>query len=73
VSQQWRDLQCLKRFGFGHDLHRKPGNGDLAYFCPACPQPASPKLERKHKAVRSSISIVSYSLCVDIVFEKGGS
>ena len=28
-----------KMVGFGHDLHRKPGNGDLAYFCPACPQP----------------------------------
>jgi len=39
VSRQWRDLTNRKRFGFGHDLDRKTGNGDLALFCPACPQP----------------------------------
>jgi hypothetical protein len=26
-------------FGFGHDTHRKPGKGQLAWFCPACEQP----------------------------------
>ena len=25
--------------GFGHDDGKSPGNGDLALFCPACPQP----------------------------------
>jgi hypothetical protein len=25
--------------GFGHDDSISPGNGDLALFCPACPQP----------------------------------
>jgi hypothetical protein len=39
VSRQWRHLQVLKRFGYGHDVDKKPGNGDLADFCPACPQP----------------------------------
>jgi hypothetical protein len=39
VSRQWRDLLARKRFGYGHDTDKKPGNGDLALFCPACPQP----------------------------------
>jgi len=39
VSRQWRDLLARKRFGYGHDADKKPGNGDLALFCPACPQP----------------------------------
>lgn len=39
ISRQWRDLQARKRFGFGHDLDRVPGTGDLALFCPSCPQP----------------------------------
>jgi hypothetical protein len=28
-----------KRFGYGHETDKSPGNGDLALFCPACPQP----------------------------------
>lgn len=39
VSRQWRDLQTRKRFGYGHDLDKTPGFGDLALFCPTCPQP----------------------------------
>ena len=39
VSRQWRYLQVMKRFGFGHDTDKTPGNGELAEFCPACPQP----------------------------------
>ena len=39
VSRQYRDLLNRKRFGFGHDTDRTPGPGDLALFCPACPQP----------------------------------
>lgn len=38
VSRAWRDLTNRKRAGFGHDSHN-PGPGDLAIFCPACPQP----------------------------------
>jgi hypothetical protein len=39
VSRSWRDLHARKRFGFGHETDKTPGNGDLALFCPACPQP----------------------------------
>src|SRR5882724_13503973 len=39
VSQQWQNLKALKMFGFGHGQSRDPGPGDLALFCPACPQP----------------------------------
>ncbi|KAG1877557.1 hypothetical protein F4604DRAFT_1924204 [Suillus subluteus] len=39
VSRIWRDLVNRKRFGFGHDMERSPGPGDLALYCPACPQP----------------------------------
>ncbi|KAI6117023.1 hypothetical protein EDD16DRAFT_1520223 [Pisolithus croceorrhizus] len=39
VSQLWRDLKHRKWFGFGHDAGQDPGDGGLALFCPACPQP----------------------------------
>ncbi|KAI6105115.1 hypothetical protein EV401DRAFT_1873905 [Pisolithus croceorrhizus] len=39
VSQLWRDLKHSKWFGFGHDTELDPGEGGLALFCPACPQP----------------------------------
>ncbi|KAG2111109.1 hypothetical protein DEU56DRAFT_762242 [Suillus clintonianus] len=39
VSRQWRDLMNRKRFGFGHSSLIKPGPGNLALFCAACPQP----------------------------------
>jgi hypothetical protein len=32
-------LLLKKRFGYGHSRDREPGPGDLALFCPACPQP----------------------------------
>ncbi|KAI6007523.1 hypothetical protein F5J12DRAFT_905459 [Pisolithus orientalis] len=35
----WRDLKHRKWFGFGHDKEQDPGQGELALFCPACPQP----------------------------------
>lgn len=38
VSRQWRHLKKLKMHGFGHDESR-PTRGDLATFCPTCPQP----------------------------------
>jgi hypothetical protein len=39
MSREWSDLSLRKRFGFGHDLDSTPSHGDLALFCPACPQP----------------------------------
>jgi hypothetical protein len=39
VSRQWHVLLVKKRFGFGHDRGQMPGPGDLALFCPTCPQP----------------------------------
>ncbi|KAG1830726.1 hypothetical protein DFJ58DRAFT_671542 [Suillus subalutaceus] len=33
------DLMNRKQFGFEHDTEVKPGAGDLALFCVACPQP----------------------------------
>jgi hypothetical protein len=39
VSRQWRNLRTRKWFGFGHDQNKKLENGNLAHFCPACPQP----------------------------------
>ena len=38
VSRQWWHLLALKCFGYGHE-DQQPSHGDLAYFCPACPQP----------------------------------
>jgi CxC2 like cysteine cluster associated with KDZ transposases len=39
ASRQWRDLQLRKTFGFGHNRGQQPKAGELAHFCPACPQP----------------------------------
>lgn len=38
VGRQWRQLKLLKWNGFGHES-RQPNLGELALFCPACPQP----------------------------------
>ncbi|TFK64685.1 hypothetical protein BDN72DRAFT_774275, partial [Pluteus cervinus] len=38
VSRIWRNLKHWKWHGFGHS-DTEPGEGDLALFCPACPQP----------------------------------
>ena len=58
TSRQWHDLLLLKRFGFGHDLKSKPSNGDLALFCPACPQPG---INISEKAA------ADHEQCVDIL------
>jgi hypothetical protein len=39
ISREWHDLLLRKRFGFGHNVDSQPTTGDLALFCPACPQP----------------------------------
>jgi hypothetical protein len=38
VGRQWRQLKQLKWHEFGHEK-RKPKAGELALFCPSCPQP----------------------------------
>ncbi|KAG2049647.1 hypothetical protein BDR06DRAFT_826378, partial [Suillus hirtellus] len=38
VARQWHQLKLLKWNGFGHE-QRDPNDGELALFCPACPQP----------------------------------
>jgi hypothetical protein len=38
VARQWRQLKAMKWHGFGHRSDN-PNAGDLALFCPACPQP----------------------------------
>ncbi|KAG1727388.1 uncharacterized protein EDB91DRAFT_1253947 [Suillus paluster] len=38
VTRQWRQLKAMKWHGFGHRSDN-PNAGDLALFCPACPQP----------------------------------
>ncbi|KIK90374.1 hypothetical protein PAXRUDRAFT_152008, partial [Paxillus rubicundulus Ve08.2h10] len=39
ISRQWRYLQNKLAFRFSHNSTVKVKDGDLAYFCPACPQP----------------------------------
>ena len=41
ISRLWRWIKKLKWAGFGHDRTNpcSPAPGELANFCPACPQP----------------------------------
>lgn len=39
VSRQWSHLRDLMTHGYGYPDKENPGEGDLAFFCPACPQP----------------------------------
>ena len=39
VSREWRNLQAMKRSGLGHEPNHRRKPGDLALFCPTCPQP----------------------------------
>ena len=39
VSREWRYLKSLKRTGFAHKPNQMQKPGDLALFCPSCPQP----------------------------------
>ncbi|KAG1868406.1 hypothetical protein F4604DRAFT_1584764, partial [Suillus subluteus] len=38
VGRQWQQLKLLKWNGFAHE-RQQPKSGELALFCPACPQP----------------------------------
>ncbi|KAM6493319.1 hypothetical protein JOM56_011453, partial [Amanita muscaria] len=66
VSRVWRDLSNRKRAGFGHDAQREPGPGELAIFCPACPQPGINLPERWSEiydrlAQHNSIPVTEFS------------
>ncbi|KDQ56925.1 hypothetical protein JAAARDRAFT_194870 [Jaapia argillacea MUCL 33604] len=37
-SWQWRHLKMMKWNGFGYGPSRQPETGEMALFCPACPQ-----------------------------------
>ncbi|KAG1797836.1 uncharacterized protein HD556DRAFT_1431038 [Suillus plorans] len=39
IPDHYRELMQVIRFGFAHESDRSPGPGDLALYCPACPQP----------------------------------
>jgi len=39
VSRVWRDIVARIQAGYGHDTEKSSTPGDLAIFCPACPQP----------------------------------
>ena len=39
VSRAWRDIFARIQAGYGHNTETPVGPGDLAVFCPACPQP----------------------------------
>jgi hypothetical protein len=39
VSRAWRDIIARIQAGYGHDTGSPVEPGDLAIFCPACPQP----------------------------------
>jgi hypothetical protein len=39
VSRAWRDIIARIQAGFGHCAEEQVAPGDLAIFCPACPQP----------------------------------
>ena len=38
ATREWRHLTKLMEHGIGHTL-QPPSTGELAHFCPACPQP----------------------------------
>ena len=35
----WRDMIAQIKSGIGHDMREEVQPGELAIFCPACPQP----------------------------------
>ena len=39
VAREWNILQAKKNCGFRPESRGSPGDGELAHFCPACPQP----------------------------------
>jgi hypothetical protein len=60
VSRQWRDIKVRKWFGYGHDTDQEPGNGDLAFFCPACPQPGINLPDNWKDSPHPSVNLMIY-------------
>ncbi|KAG1784794.1 uncharacterized protein HD556DRAFT_1250836, partial [Suillus plorans] len=68
VSRLWRDLMSRKWFGFAHNDEQKPDKGDLAWFCPACPQPGinlPPDWQARYERQPESCWLVSQRYVVD--------
>ncbi|KAG1853038.1 hypothetical protein F4604DRAFT_1933492 [Suillus subluteus] len=63
VGRQWRQLKQLKWHGFGHEK-QKPKAGELALFCPACPQPGV-KVNLAERNVSDPAWLYSRSLVMD--------
>ncbi|KAG2098276.1 uncharacterized protein F5147DRAFT_656156 [Suillus discolor] len=63
VSRQWRQVKQLKWHGFGHEKP-KPKPGELALFCPACPQPGV-NLNLSERNESDPVWLYSRSLVMD--------
>ncbi|KAG2057533.1 hypothetical protein BDR06DRAFT_980885 [Suillus hirtellus] len=50
----WRQLKTMKWHGFGH-CSDNPSTGELALFCPACPQPGINVLDPSWKYTQSFV------------------
>ncbi|KAG1787530.1 uncharacterized protein HD556DRAFT_1312716 [Suillus plorans] len=61
--QQWRQVKQLKWHGFGHEK-QKPKEGELALFCPACPQPGV-NLNLSERNESDPVWLYSRSLVMD--------
>jgi len=63
VGRQWRQLKQLKWHGFSHEKP-KPKAGELALFCPACPQPGV-NLNLSDRSASEPAWLYSRSLVMD--------
>jgi hypothetical protein len=64
LSRQWRILQKLKVNGFGHTAEQ-PSVGDLALFCPSCPQP---NVNLPDEADRAGLKYVILAKAVQYIY-----
>lgn len=72
ASSQWSYLEMLRIFGFAHDKDKTPGQGDLAWFCVACPQPGFNLPENWHEQKDQSASLFIFQSCNLIQLCLGG-
>jgi hypothetical protein len=83
MSREWRWLKKIKWAGFGHTDRdpTKPEPGELAIFCPTCPQPGinlpADWQNDPHRFVSSSYSVIqvlivitSSSLCSEVFIRQ---
>jgi hypothetical protein len=68
VSRQWRNIKYLKWHGFAH-TGKDPSDGELATFCPACPQPGKNISDMwMHDSNQSVMSLSSYLISINDSF-----